>query len=477
MKKRTVILYLLLAALIAAGALIFVKRDCTQAGLETSRLAVIQSVVDNGTFDITGSIFKTSDKAFIDGKYYGDKPPLLTFLSMGEYFILAKIAGVTFSNHYHLVIFLLYLPYFLAGCGCGFLFYRILNRYIKNSSTEKFRIAAAFLSVISTLVFSYSVTIGNHVPVALMLLWLILQLENTQKSQYSVKNLLWCGVIAGLIFNCEFVIGGAFAAGIFFFVLTAPAENLRIRIKRAAVYSVGVLLLIALEGVMNYISHKSPLPLYLLTHKPDMAEKDYLYYAWNILFGFEGFFLYMPACFLLFFALRYKFPGKNRVCRYMLGSMLAATAVFIAATSDYGGFCYGYRFMVPFAPVMLLYVFLSFHTVRKRSWCNIIFGIALAWGIVTSAVGTLNPWNSGYEGSLTGEGNFNRNVRNGFLGNLYVFSYEHLPESELTRIFIEDIYGAETAMLYLCEEFLNRNQVEKVQPACRYFVEKYSAEK
>ncbi len=477
MKKRKIILYLVFAAVIAAGALIFVKNNCTQAGLETSRLAVIQSVVDNGTFDITESIFKTTDKAFINGKYYGDKPPLLTFLSMGEYFILAKVFGISFSTHYHLVIFLLYLPYFLAGCGCGLLFYRILNRYIKNSSSEKFRISAAVLSVISTLVFSYSVTIGNHVPVALMLLWLILQLENTQKSQYSVKDLLLCGVITGLIFNCEFVIGGAFAAGIFFFVATAPAENLRIRIKRACIYSAGVLLLIALEGVMNYVSHNSPLPLYLLTHKPDMAEKNYLYYAWNILFGFEGFFLYMPACFLLFFALKHKFPGRNRVCWYMLGSMLAAVAVFIAATSDYGGFCYGYRFMVPFAPVMLLYIFLSFHTVRKRSLCNIIFGIALAWGVVTSAVGTLNPWNSGYEGSLTTESNFNKNVRNGFLGNLYVFSYEYLPESELTRIFIEDIYGVETAMLYLCEELLNRNQPDKVQTACRYFIERYSAEK
>ena len=58
MKKRKIFLYLLSATVIIAAAVIFVKRNCTQAGLETSRLAVIQSVVDNGTFDITESIFK-----------------------------------------------------------------------------------------------------------------------------------------------------------------------------------------------------------------------------------------------------------------------------------------------------------------------------------------------------------------------------------------------------------------------------------
>ena len=77
---------------------------------------------------------------------------------------------------------------------------------------------------------------------------------------------------------------------------------------------------------------------------------------------------------------------------------------------------------------------------------------------------------------MTKKGNFNEHIRNGFLGNVYVFSYEYFPESELTRFFIEDIYNPEIAMLYLCEEFMNRNESWKVQPACRFFIKKYSQE-
>ena len=82
MDKKQLLFYILLAVTIIGSSAILVKKNCTQAGNETSRLAVIQSVVDNGTFDITHSMFKTTDKALLNGKYYGDKPPLLTFLSM-----------------------------------------------------------------------------------------------------------------------------------------------------------------------------------------------------------------------------------------------------------------------------------------------------------------------------------------------------------------------------------------------------------
>jgi hypothetical protein len=157
----------------------------------------------------------------------------------------------------------------------------------------------------------------------------------------------------------------------------------------------------------------------------------------------------------------------------MLGSTLFAVIVFLIATSDYGGFCYGYRFMIPFAPVLLFYIFLSFQAQRKKGLCYILFCIALGWGVLTSYFGTLNPWNSGYEGSLTKKGNFNEKVKNGFIGNVYVFCFEKAPDSPLTEFFIERIYGPQIAWLYLYEELLNRNHKEKIQPAYEYFVKKY----
>ena len=74
MNKNKIFFIGAIGLIIITAAVYFVKNDITHAGNETSRLAVIQSVVDNGTFDITKSIFKTPDKALLDGKYYGDKP-------------------------------------------------------------------------------------------------------------------------------------------------------------------------------------------------------------------------------------------------------------------------------------------------------------------------------------------------------------------------------------------------------------------
>ena len=145
----------------------------------------------------------------------------------------------------------------------------------------------------------------------------------------------------------------------------------------------------------------------------------------------------------------------------------------MTATSDYGGFCYGYRFLIPFAPVILLYVFLSFQAQRKKGVCYILFCAALGWGVITSYFGTQNPWNSGYEGSLTKKGNFNEKIKNGFLGNVYVFSYEKMPDSALTKYFIERVYGPQIAWLYLYEELLNRNENNKVPQAYQYFVKNY----
>lgn len=458
--------------ILLAAAFVFVKCEISLAGNETSRLAVIQSLVDNGTFDITNSLFRTPDKAFLNGKYYGDKPPLLTWLSAGEYFLLARVFGLTFENAYHTVIFLLYLPYFLVSAATGFIFFILLTDFLPRAPLP-WRIAASALSVLSTLVFSYSVTIGNHGVCAFLLMLLLLRMRRAEEHDMRLRDAFYCGLVTGLIFNCEFVLGGVCGLGIFFFCITWPG-TMKLRVQRGLCYIAGAALLIACEGLMNAAAYGSPLPLYLLTHKPDIAHKDYLYYAWNVLFGFEGFFLYMPACLFIFPVLCRPFPGRGRAAWYILSCCLGATLLFLAGTSDYGGFCYGYRFLVPIAPVLLLYVFLSFHVKKRKGLCGGILALALLWGVITSLAGTLNPWNSGYEGSLTPAGNMNEQIRNGFLVNATVLVFELAPESALSKFLIERVYGAMPACYMICEEYLNRREDAKARAAYAWFAEHYA---
>lgn len=466
--------FLVIAAwtlLLLAAASVFVKREISLAGNETSRLAVIQSLVDNGTFDITGSLFRTPDKAFLDGKYYGDKPPLLTWLSAGEYFLLSRVFHLTFANAYHTVLFLLNLPYFLLSAATGFLFFSALTATLPHAPLP-WRTAASALSVLSTLVFSYSVTIGNHGVCAFLLMLLLVLMMRSEDRAMRPRDAFYCGLVTGLIFNCEFILGGVCGLGIFLFCVTWPGA-MKLRFQRGLCYAAGALLLLGCEALMNAAAYGSPLPLYLLTHKPDIAHKDYLYYAWNVLFGFEGFFLYMPACLFIFPVLCRPFPGRGRVAWYMLSCCLAAAVLFLAGTSDYGGFCYGYRFLVPLAPVLLFYIFLSFSVKRRKGLCGALFSLALLWGVMTSLAGTLNPWNSGYEGSLTPRGNMNEQIRNGFLVNATLFIFELAPESAASQFLIERVYGVMPACFMICEEYMNRRQDAKAAAAYAWFLARY----
>ena len=454
--------------LFLAAAYFFVKHDVTEAGNETSRLAVVQSLVDNGTFDIRQSIFHTPDKAEYRGGLYGDKPPLLTWLTAGWYFVLAKGFGLTFGSRFHLVMFLINLLYFLTAAGTGILFYLAYTHYAGGFTPMRTRAAVSALAVLSTLVFSYSVSINNHTPCALLLMLLLFQLQKTEAENWPCRRAFFCGVTAGLIFNCEFVLGGVYGLCVFVLCLTASGDW-RVRLRRAAACAAGGLLLLAMEAGMNMASYGSPLPLYLLSHKPDMIHKDYLRYTWDILFGCEGFFLYMPACLFLFLVLLRRFPGRDRVCACMLSGALGTAILFAVVTSDYGGFCYGFRFLIPLAPVLLFYVFLSFQVRRKKGLCGFLFALALFWGVVTSLVGTMNPWNCGYEGSRTPPGLFLEKVRNGFLSNVLVFSFDHAPQGAVTRFLIDRVYGKDIAFPYLYVEHENRHDPESVKRVIRCY--------
>ena len=202
---------------------------------------------------------------------------------------------------------------------------------------------------------------------------------------------------------------------------------------------------------------------YIRTFKPAFREKNYLSYAFNMLFGFEGFFLYMPALLFAGYACASERMRRDRVFVYMMVSTVAAMFLYAVCTSDYCGWCYGFRYLIPFAPVLLYYIAIYFGRPRPRLKRWQVFRAALLWGVVFTAVGVMNPWNAGYEGSSTPEGSLPAHFKNGFLANLFVFCWQHAPESATTQFFMDRVYGREYAMLYLLMELNNRNDREGLQ--------------
>ena len=165
----------------------------------------------------------------------------------------------------------------------------------------------------------------------------------------------------------------------------------------------------------------------------------------------------MPALLFAGFACASERMRRDRVFMYMMISTVAAIILFAVGTSDYGGWCYGYRFLIPFAPVLLYYAAVYFGRPRPRLKRWHVFRLALVWGVLFSVVGVMNPWNAGYEGSSTPQNALPNHFKNGFLANAFVFCWQTLPHSALTQFFMDSVYGREYAMLYLMMELNNRN--------------------
>ena len=447
--KLRFLIFLIVSSVLA---LLLAKHDVTHAGNETSRYSVVESVLERGTFEIDDSIFSTPDKGERNGHYYGDKPPLLTFcvIAWGR---LLKCFGVRFlDGDYYRAVYLTNALIFILSCLTGWFFSLGLRR--RTRMPEPYRIAMSVLSVASTLVLSYAVTLNNHTLCASAMMGLILLLERCEETGMTRLRAFLAGVMTGLLLNLEFVTGGVLGIAVFVFVLTSIAPH---RIENALMYAAGAGLMILLEAGLNTVSYGSPLPLYLSTHKPTFTEKNYLSYAFNILFGYEGFFLYMPALLFAGFALASERMRRDRVFVYMMASTAAAMVLLAVGTSDFGGWCYGYRFLIPFAPVLLYYAAIWFGRPcpRLKRWK--VFRLALLWGVVFAVVGVMDPWNASYEGSLTKKNALPEHFKNSFLANAFVFCWQISPHSTLTQIFMDRVYGREYAMMYLMMELNNRN--------------------
>ncbi len=448
---------LVLGAMILLATLLPpVKTAITDSGNESSRFAMIESLVERRTAAIDASSFSTVDKGFVNGHWYSDKPPLPTLIGTGACLAARGLLGWDFAHDRAAMIGLVNLVCRFLSAAVGILAaYALLRR----RAPEWSETAAALLAAVpffSTLAWSYSVMISHHVPAAAVILLLAAELDHREMTP--LRGLA-AGLTASLLLLIEYVPGAVFAGMLLLHLrlLRRDAAGTRLLLAAAAGIAAGLLLL----TVLNFLNHGSPLPLYVMTHRPAM-DKDLLFYAFHTLFGFEGLFLYTPALLGMPFLLRD--PDETSRNRLLLAAG-ATMLVYLVATSDFGGWCYGFRFFVPTTPLLMLYLVLHFG--RRRGRSRALFAAATAWGMVTALIGTYDPWTPGYEGSLT-EYPVDFKVRSALPANLLAWSYEYAPDSALCRFLIEDFYGPETALPYLYEAYTStgktalRERVETV---------------
>ncbi|HZM71652.1 MAG TPA: hypothetical protein VFB95_14925 [Candidatus Cryosericum sp.] len=421
----------LLLLLTLAGLAPLVHAHVFQAGNDASRFAQIEALVDFGEGPIDDTRYRwTVDRVIIGSRVYSNKPPLLSLLGAVVYLGIRTVTGLTFARNEAAVIYLLNL--LLAALPTAWLVARFHGTLVSLWSAHGnegggpgiARSAALVTAALAagTILTSFSTVLNNHTIAAACL--------------FAACAAAWSG--------------GALAAGAWIALTAcidqvpglvfAPALAVMVRDlggRRGLVRYLGALAAGGLVFVVaNLLVTGSPWPPKMVPGASDFSSgmapsvagvllpKDWTY-PLAALFGWHGFFSVSPV--LLFGAAGMVRAARTGVPLRRLWVVLlgAACAVMIAGhalfVGSYGGWSYGFRYLIPIVPVLLF--FAPGVLGAKGRW---IFVPILLISCFTALLGAYHPWPPGHEPE-TGRHPVASVVTNPIGANLAAWMRQHLP--------------------------------------------------
>ncbi|GAC1411441.1 MAG: hypothetical protein NVSMB64_21220 [Candidatus Velthaea sp.] len=326
---------------------------------ENSRLAAVESLVDRGTFAIDDSPYRTGDKYRYKGRYYSDKPPFFTLLGaiVGGVLKIAHIGLVQRSAKVFkitLSVSLVALPF---GLGVGGIF--ILLRLLETE--ESWAVGIATIAGTATLALPFASVLINHIPAAALLVGGLVCLV---EARIAAAGGLVVALAGALL---------AFAIGIdtsyaIFFVL-APIAIGRANFRPYAAYLGGALPSLVALGYADLALSGTWLPPDTNAALFDWPGSEFvrgniaggivhrsfgelIAYAFNLLVGTRGLYLYSPILILGTYALvrrltlSKEYDPHRSIYVFIAVASVLYVASAIVATIDYGGSNYGTRTFV-----------------------------------------------------------------------------------------------------------------------------------
>jgi hypothetical protein len=465
------------------GALIFllslavlapmVHRRAFQAGNDASRFAQIEALVDLGEGPIDGSRFRwTVDYVVIGGRIYSNKPPLLSLLGAASYLAIRGATGLTFARAEGTVIYLL--NFLLAALPTAWLvtlFHRAAVRRWEapgEGGGAGRVVGPAALATLAlgagTILTSFSTVLNNH-TVAAALLFAACEAAWSGRALASGAWIALASCIdpvPGLVFAPVLAIMARDVAG-----ARGLARYLAALAGGAVVFVAANLFVVGspwppkmVAGARDYSSGMAPSVAGVLL--PGSWT-----YPLAALFGWHGFFSVSPV--ILFGAaglVRSARLGRpmRRPWVLLLG---AAGAVMIAGhallVGSYGGWSYGFRYLIPIAPVLLFFAPAVLGRKGRR-----IFAPVLALSILSALLGAYHPWPPGHEPE-TGRHPVASVVTNPVGANLAAWLREYLPHASITgvagRLFISA--DREERESYLALFYASKGDVEMAERIVR----------
>ena len=408
---------------------------------DRSRWATVRSLVDEGTYVIgrreegkpdTGIIFEDGyqslDKVMIPetGEFYSSKPPLLTTLIAGEYWLLKKCFGWSIVRDRWLVVCTILLTVNVLP----FAFYLLLlAKLIDRFGTTDFGKLLSFTTAcVGTFLTTFATTLNNHSPAAYCVVFALYPL--LRSGAESRRGLLIAGFFAGVVPTMDLP-AAAFSAA-----LLVPL--LWIRPRQTLLYFLPAMLVpVAALFACNYAALGRFLPAYSDFGGPmyefagshwqklklvkqgipqkgiDFADEPKGVYAFHLLLGHHGWFSLTPVFFasLVGIALlvrqsvptvrtvliRKVPPGEPVFNMPILGAMTAVISLvvmtyFVFKTNNYGGFTSGPRWFFWMIPLWLIAGLPGIDRIGRSRAGRVSLAILLGFSVLAVFFPAWNPW-------------------------------------------------------------------------------------
>ena len=427
---------------------------------DRSRWATVRSLVENGTFVIgrrdnpalaegyndTGILFEPGYRS-IDvmmnpstGEFYSTKPPLLTCLVAGEYWLLKHTLGWNLADQTWPVVCTILITFNLIPLLIALhLLSKLIEEYGRSDWGRLYTFTAACFGTFLT---TFAVTLNNHTPAACCVLFALYPLLRGRSAHpakpFSLREILCAGFFAGLAagfdlpaasFTAAVSVVVLFQAAYHFFAHlrsmaresseSLPAAAIHTRaVLQAQVLVVAAALPAAALLLCNYLAIGELTPAYdkfgtvwyeypgshwlkakieSNPHGIDFAREPKSVYAFHLLLGHHGLFSLTPIWLLaLGGMLCFSRRAVPIALRYGFGFSIPITLVvigfYIYKTNNYGGWTSGPRWQFWFTPLFLLGLIPAADALGSSSWGRRIAGFALAVSVFSAAYPVFNPW-------------------------------------------------------------------------------------
>ncbi len=400
--------------ILAAGAIFFLvltKSRVSLSGNEASRFGTIQALVELSTLSLDKTLYAwTPDHIDVDQEIISNKPPLLSFVGALVYFPLHHGLGLTFEKNEGAILY--WLTLLLCGGSALLLYGFFFAESYRESRSLRGAVLLTIALMAGTLIPVFAVSFNNHTVAAL---FLFLGYRSARRQgEHAARSSFFAGLFLGLGFAVDTLSGAIFTAA-FFLERGLLARN-RGQMSILGMYALGALIPGLTEAVLNLIGHGHLLPaiFYCAQYKSGQNVLEsgrhiftlsFARYCFHALLGYRGLISYSPilGVGLVLGCLRIKRKPANPALSpdrtAQLASLLCIAAYLaVDPLFAYGGWSYGFRYLVPLTAVLLLPACRLFQSEARSKLKLTLVGGTIVWGSVVTALGVYQPWPCCFEG-------------------------------------------------------------------------------